>query len=131
MAAPSYDTRRWPLVVVTLSRFEMTDAEFATYLDWTDKQFARGGKFAMLLDCRQAPNLPAQRRQIVGERARAAIERHPGQLVGFACIISSAVQRGAFTAILWITRRADTARAFSSVSEGEAWLASQLRSAGL
>jgi hypothetical protein len=41
------------------------------------------------------------------------------------------VQRGIFTAILWITRGSETTRVFSSLSEGEAWLISQLRSAGV
>jgi hypothetical protein len=49
--------------------------------------------------------------------------------VAFAFIISSAVQRGVFTAILWVSRSADTTRVFSSPSEGEAWLTSRLRGA--
>lgn len=45
--------------------------------------------------------------------------------MAFAFIISSGVQRGIFTAILWITRSTETTRVFSSMSEGEAWLISQ------
>ena len=131
MAAPRYDTSRWPLVVVTLANVQMTDAEFATYLDWMDRLFLRRGKFAVLLDSRQAPPLAAKRRQTIGQRHKAVVERHPGQLVAFAFVISSAMQRGIFTAILWITRSADTTRAFSSLSDGEAWLISQLREAGV
>ena len=131
MGAPHYDTSRWPLVVVTPASDPMTDAEFASYLDWMDKLFLRGGKFAVLLDSRRAPPLPAKRRQIIGQRHKAVVDRHPGRLVAFAFVISSAVQRGIFTAILWITRGSETTRVFSSLSEGEAWLISQLRSAGV
>jgi hypothetical protein len=131
MAVPQYDTSRWPLVVVTPGPAQMTDAEFQSYLDWMDKLFVRGGKFAVLLDSRRAPALEAKRRQIIGQRHKAAVERHPGQLVGFAFIISSAVQRGIFTAIFWMTGSSDTTRAFSSLSEGEAWLMAQLRQARL
>jgi len=131
MGAPRYDTSRWPLVVVTLSKLAMSEAEFSSYLDWMDQLFVRGGKFVVLIDSRQAPNLPAQRRQVIGERNKAIIQRHPDKLLAFAFVISSAMQRGIFTAILWITRSADTTRAFTSVSEGEAWLMSRLRSAGL
>jgi hypothetical protein len=131
MGAPHYDTSRWPLVVVTPAGEQMTDAEFASYLDWMDKLFLRGGQFAVLLDSRRAPPLAAKRRQIIGQRHKAIVERHPGRLVAFAFIISSAMQRGIFTAILWITRSSDTTRVFSSLSEGEAWLISQLRRAGV
>ena len=131
MGAPRYDISRWPLVIVTLSQLEMSDAELANYLDWMDELFLRGGKFAVLLDYRQAPYLEAKRRQLIGARTKAALERYPGQLVAFAFIISSAVQRGIFTAILWMSRSAETTRVFSSLSEGEAWLSSRLRSAGI
>lgn len=130
MAAPRYDLSRWPLVVVTLSRLEMSDAELTDYLDWMDGLFLRGGRFAVLLDYREAPAMPAKRRQLIGARSKAALERHPGKLVGFAFIVSSAVQRGIFTAILWVSRSGETTRVFASVSEGEAWLGARLRSAG-
>ncbi|HTV21130.1 MAG TPA: hypothetical protein VMG12_20735 [Polyangiaceae bacterium] len=131
MAAPRYDTSRWPLVSITLSSIEMTDAELDHYLNWMDQLFERGSKFAVLLDYRQAPDMKAKRRQLIGERSRAAMERHPGQLVAFAFVISSALQRGIFTAILWLSRSGDTARVFAGLSEGETWLASRLQSVGL
>lgn len=131
MGAPRYDVSRWPLVVVTLSQHEMSDAELTQYLDWMDELFLRGGKFAVLLDYRQAPYMPAKRRQRIAARSKAALERHPGQLVAFAFIISSTMQRGIFTAILWMSRSGDTTRVFSSPSEGEAWLNSRLRGGGV
>lgn len=131
MGTPRYDTSRWPLVVVTPSTAPMTDAEFESYLDWMDKLFLRGSKFAVLLDSRHAPALEAKRRQIIGHRHKAIVERYPGRLVAFAFIISSTMQRGIFTAILWITGGAETTRVFSSLSAGEEWLISQLRTAGV
>lgn len=131
MGAPRYDMSRWPLVVIAISKLDMTDPELADYLDWMDALFDRGGKFAVLLDYREAPNMNAKRRRLIGARSKAAIESHPGQLVGFAFIVSSVVQRGIFTAILWLSSGADTTRVFASLSEGERWLVSQLRGVGL
>ncbi len=127
MVAPRYDDSDWPLFRVSLPEAELSDADFAGLADTLDGLFLRGRRFAVLLDARSAPPLSAKRRQLLGERGEAAYARHPGMMVGFASVMSSPVQRGMFTAIHWLTRRNREVRAFSSVSEGEAWLSSRLR----
>ena len=127
MVEPRYDDSDWPLFRISMPEAELSEAAFATLVDTMDGLFLRGRRFAVLLDARLAPPLSAKRRQLLGERGDAAYARHPGMMVGFACVMRSPVQRGIFTAIHWLTRRNRHARAFSIVTEAEAWLSSRLR----
>lgn len=125
-----YDDGQWPIYRVTMGPIDLDDREFATFMATLDGLFERGQRFGVLLDVRQAPVLSAKRRQAVGEHAKATFERFPGRCVGIAVVLSSALQRGVFTAIHWFLRGTHPSRSFATVSEAQAWLAAELRGNG-
>lgn len=130
MAAPDYDERDWPLLRVVLSSDDMNDAEFMTFVATLDGLPRRGDRFAVLLDVRSAPPLVPSRRQLLAKHGDAAYARHPGAMAGMAIVMTSALQRGIFTAIQWMMRKPSPVRAFASSREAEAWLGARLRESG-
>jgi hypothetical protein len=124
---PRFDDSRWPLYRITLPDGALSDHEFDNFVATLDALYERGQRYAILLDARSAPPLDAKRRQILGERGKAISARRPERLSGFAVLLSSQLQRGIFTAIQWVARMHDRARAFATVGEAETWLLSKLR----
>ncbi|HTV20922.1 MAG TPA: STAS/SEC14 domain-containing protein [Polyangiaceae bacterium] len=130
MTAPHYDDKDWPLFRATVPRTEMDDDEFMAFVTTLDELPLRGGKFAVLLDVRASPPLSATRRQLLGERGNASYARYPGAMTGMAIVMSSAIQRGIFTAIHWMMRQPQQVKAFASIGEAETWLRARLRESG-
>jgi hypothetical protein len=130
MVSPRYDNRSWPTYRIWLPSVELTDEEFATFLQTFDGLFLRGERFGVVLDARLAPPLSAKRRELVGKHGKEAVARHPGLLVGFALVLRSPIQRAALTAIRWILRSEDRTRAFGTLLDAENWIASELVKAG-
>jgi hypothetical protein len=130
MVTPRYDDSDWPLFRVFLPAVDLSDEVFLAFVDRLDRLPLRGNKFAVLLDVRSAPPLSAKRRQLLSERGNASYERYPGAMVGMAVVMSSAIQRGIFTAIHWMMRQPRQVRAFASIGEAEAWLDARLRESG-
>jgi hypothetical protein len=131
MVAPRFDDSKWPLYRVYLPKGDMDDREFSAFLETLDGLYLRGQKFGVMLDAREAPPLSPKRRQMTGERGKEMSARYPGLLLGFAVVLSSAVQRGIFTAIQWVVRGAFPSRAFGTLGEAEAWLTSMLKAGGI
>ena len=131
MAAPRFDDSKWPLYRVYLPKEDMDDREFGAFLGTLDGLHLRAQRFAVLLDARVAPPLSPKRRQLAGERAKAMSARYPGLMLGFAVVLSSAIQRGVFTAIQWVVRGAFPARAVGTLGEAEEWLSSMLHAGGV
>jgi hypothetical protein len=125
MAAPIYDDSAWPLVRIRLPA-ELAASEFEASLDYIDSLFLRGQRFAVLLDVRDAPPLSAPQRKLVADRSNAMYARYPTRLAGMALMLSSALQRGIFTAIRWLIPRGYPTRAFAGTVEAERWLRAQL-----
>jgi len=125
MAAPNYDDSEWPLVRIRLPA-GLAASEFEASLDYIDRLFLRGQRFAVLLDVRDAPPLSAPQRKLVADRSNAMYARYPTRLAGMALILSSAIQRGIFTAIQWLVQRGHPTRAFAGSVEAERWLRAQL-----
>jgi hypothetical protein len=121
MATPTFDDREWPLVRIRQSH-ALSDHDFGALLDYIDALFLRGQRFAVLLDVREAPPLTAPQRKAVAERANKSCARYPTRLVGMALVMSSALQRGVFTAIQWLCKDSHPTRAFGDITSAEAWL---------
>jgi hypothetical protein len=104
----------------------MTPVEFQDHLDSLSHLFARATPFAILIDCRGASPPSARERQTIGARMRRWHQDHPGQLVGLGVVLSSAIERGVFTAISWAAGKGSPARAFATPQDAEAWLLAEL-----
>jgi len=130
MAGARFDDSRWPLYRIYLPQGDLDDGEFRVLLDTMDGLHLRAQRFTVLLDARLAPPLSPKRRQMAGERGKLMAARYPGLMLGIAVVLSSAVQRGVFTAIQWVVRGAIPARAFGTLGEAEEWLSALLRAGG-
>ena len=126
MGAPSYDDSEWPLFRVRLSRLAMSEAEFQAYLTHVDEQFLRGDRFAMVIDARDAPVHTPKERQEIAAHMLASHARYPYRLAALGIVMSSALQRGIFTAINWLAGPTYPTRPFATTEEAEAWLRAML-----
>src|SRR5690349_4867859 len=105
----------------------MTPAELDACLDALERFFARATPLTILIDTRGAPPPSARERQAIAARYRAWQRDYPSQLVGLAVVLTSAIGRGVFTAILWAVGQGFPARAFGTPADAEAWLRAALQ----
>lgn len=127
MTAPKIDTSRWPLCRVSLPSVVMTPAELSGCLDTLQSFFARATPLTILIDARGASPPSARERQAIASRYRQWQHDYPGQLVGLAVVLTSAIERGVFTAITWAVGQGFPARAFGAPEDAEAWLLLELK----
>jgi hypothetical protein len=127
MAAPTYDDSKWPLFRVLMPRQAQTSAEFAAYLKHIDALFLRGDRFAIVIDAREAPVHTPTERQEIAKHMKASHARFPHRLVGMGIVMSSPLQRGIFTAIMWLAGPTYPIRPFPSPTDAEDWLEEVLR----
>lgn len=126
MPAPSYDDSEWPLFRIRLSRFAMSEEEFLAYLKTVDDLFLRGERFALVIDARDAPVHTPRERQEIARHMRASHARYPYRLAAMGVVMSSAVQRGIFTAINWLAGPTYPIRPFRAMRDAEVWLRQML-----
>jgi hypothetical protein len=122
VAAPINDTSQWPLCRISFSRLALSAPEFDAHLAFVDDLFTRSGPFALLIDARGAPPLSARQRRAIGQRIRQWHQSHPLGVVGIAVVMTSAIERGVFTAISWAAVKTFPSRAFSAPEDAEHWL---------
>lgn len=127
MPEPSYDDSEWPLFRVCLPKMAMSESEFLAYLTHMDELFLRGDPFAVVLDVRDAPPPTPKERQEIARRIRASHARYPARLVAMGIVMSSALERGIFTAINWLAGPAYPLRSFVTTGDAEAWLQQMLQ----
>ena len=128
MAGPRYDDSEWPLFRARMPATPLGHEEFAAWLEQLDCLFRRGERFALALDVRDAPLPTAIQRQEVAKLLRTWYARNPDRMAAQAVVMTSALQRGILTAILWLSGPTYQTRAFSAVPDAEAWLREMLLS---
>ena len=126
MAGYDWDESQWPLVRVTV-RPEVSAAENDEMYDRFRKMLARKTVCALVHDSRQAPPVGAIERQKVAQLMAELEPLAQRYMAGAAVVLSSAVQRGIMTAILWIRPARYPLVILSSVEAGETWAREQLR----
>jgi len=126
VTAPKIDTSRWPLCRVSLPSVAMTPAELSGCLDTLESYFANATPLAISIDARGASPPSARERQGIASRYRQWQRDYPGQLAGMAVVLTSAIERGVFTAIIWAVGHGFPARAFGAPEDAEAWLLAAL-----
>ncbi len=117
-----YDEGRWPFLVITMPPEELSDRDFAAHLDRVTAYFDRGERFGIVIDALHAPLLGAERRRQVAERIDQDLERHRDLLIGTAVLMSSAVGRGVFKVIVWMTRSNHPMMSFAALEPALSWL---------
>jgi hypothetical protein len=122
MAAAIYDGSQWPLFRVRLPKEGMSEEEFRHYLDTVDALFLRKECFVLVIDARVAPLHTPKERQEVAERVRFSYEHYPRGMAAMAILLETALQRGIFTAITWLSPRTFPVRAFATQAKAESWL---------
>jgi hypothetical protein len=101
MSKTRLDDSRWPLVVFTAVG-EQTDAEFEAYLSDCDALMRRREPYGTIFDARRAaPIGPKLRKRQVQWLSRndALLSAY---VVASGLVMSTALQRGVFRAILWM-----------------------------
>ena len=117
-----YDESNWPFAVITMPSEALSDQEFTAHLDRISAYFVRAEPFGLVLDARRSPPLSADRRRLVAERIDHDLERHGAVLFGTAVVLSSAVGRGVFKVIVWLTRSQQPMMSFAELEPALAWL---------
>ena len=117
-----YDETNWPFVVVTIPPEVISDREFAEHLDRMSAYFERGERFGLVIDARDAQPLSADRRRQVAERLDHDIEQHGDRLIGTGVALSSAIGRGVFKVIQWMSKASHPMMSFDTVDAALEWL---------
>ena len=130
MAAPTIDTSRPPIVVVTFSGF-VSEPEFDAYLASMTRIINRGQKTLTILEARRAIRNPASQRKKQADWLREHREQLRQNSLGTAFVITSPFVRGTLTAILWLQPLPNEHTVVATMAEAEAWADEQLRAAGI
>lgn len=130
MAAPTIDTSRHPIVVVTFSGY-ISEPEFDGYLASMSRIIGRSEKTLTILDARRAIRNPASQRKKQADWLKQHQEQLRKYSLGTAFVITSPFVRGALTAILWLQPLPNDHILVGTLAEAEAWAEKQLRAAGL
>jgi len=130
MGAIQFDDTRFPLVVVTFNG-TATDAEFSDYLARMSELVSRKQKNVTVFDARSSGVVPAIQRKRQADWIAANRQGLKEYSCGSAFVISSAVVRGALTAILWLQPIPVSHIVLGSVEEAERWAMQRLVTEGV
>ena len=130
MGAFRFDDSRFPLVVVTFSG-SLGDDDFEAYLARMSGLLARRSKNVTLLDARAADSPSARQRAKQADWLKANRETLQQYSLGTVFVISSAMVRGALTAILWMSPMPAGHTVVGTLEEGEHWAYERMVAAGV
>lgn len=96
----------WPLVVVTLGEGLQDDENASMFSDWAGI-LARREKFVAITDARAVRSVgSAKQRKLTADWMRSVDDQVRRYSLGHATILSSALVRGALTALSWLHKGA-------------------------
>jgi hypothetical protein len=130
VAAPTIDTARHPIILVTFSGY-VSEPEFDAYLASMTKVISRPEKTVTIYDARYAIRNPASQRRKQADWLKQHEEQLRQYSLGTAFVITSPFVRGVLTAILWLQPMVSDYVVVGRMDEAEAWAAKKLRAAGL
>jgi hypothetical protein len=118
MATLEIRTHLWPLfVTIVPARFEAEDLK--PYIAEVSRLYARKERFATLVDTTAVEELPgAAARRALAEWQNSTVEQIRSYNVCTATVLSSALVRGAMTAMHWLFRPPNEQIAVASIAEG-------------
>lgn len=116
-----FNVSMWPLTVITMP--PVTAAADIEYMQTCYEQvFAAPARHALIVDATtivRVPDATLRKQMKAFEDSRRPIIREKN--IGSAIIIQSAVVRGAYTALRWISPQPAPNRAFASLREAAEW----------
>jgi hypothetical protein len=121
MGGTPSDVSIWPLAEISMPPV-MTEADIRYMQDCYEQVFAAPTRHALIVDTTTFVRVPdaTQRKQMKAfEDSRRQIIREKN--IGSAIIIQSAVVRGAYTALRWISPQPAPNRAFPNLREAAGW----------
>ncbi len=116
-----FDVSMWPLVVITMPPV-MVEEDIAYMRECYERVFAAGNRHALIVDTTKIARVPqaTMRRQLKEfEDSKRPIIRKKN--IGSAIIIQSAIVRGAYTALRWISPQPAPNKAFSTMEAAARW----------
>ncbi|MGB5812588.1 MAG: hypothetical protein WBG86_18780 [Polyangiales bacterium] len=120
----------WPIVLVTIdNELLLSDVEILHRA--CDQVFAVEDRHAFIVDCstvRSAPGPEVRRALKLYEDSRQAVSARKG--VACSIVFQSAVVRGAYTALRWMSAQPVPNKAFSTVADAAAWCIEAIESEG-
>lgn len=117
-----------PLYVVTFTG-KVSDHEFREYLSGLSALLSRPGSRAFVFDARLALPSPASQRRMQAEWMKLNDAETRRNTLGLAFVVSSALVRGALTAILWVQPLPCPHLVTSNFEDGFRWANQKLGSA--
>ena len=96
------------------------------HFDRLSKWARRGTQYAVVIDAREVGMLPPTHRKAIVEWINRDRFHLTANCAGGALIFSSSLQRGLWTAIMWVTPIPVPVRVFADIPSAEAWLTSLL-----
>ncbi len=116
-----FDVSMWPLTVISMPPV-MAQADIKYMQDCYEHVFAAPTRHALIVDATtfvRVPDATLRRQMKAFEDSRRPIIREKN--IGSAIIIQSAVVRGAYTALRWISPQPAPNRAFPNLREAAEW----------
>jgi hypothetical protein len=118
----TFDESRWPFVVITPPSV-FSDADFQAMLARIRSYYERGQHFGLVMDIRESAPLQSEQRRVFVEEFDNNVRRFGSLLVGVGAVMTSAVQRGGFKALMWLRQTPEPpASAFSLEEDAMAWV---------
>jgi hypothetical protein len=108
------------LLLVTMPPQTLGAAGFRAHLDAVTAFYQRG-RIGIVMDVRSGHMITAAERRIVANRFDEDMQRYPDCLACFGLVHHSAMQRGIFKAISWMTNAPFAREAFASLEPAMEW----------
>jgi len=102
---------------------------FQQHLAKLTSYYHRCGSFGMVIDMRQAAQMPAGQRRLLAEYIDHNREQYPKVNCASAVIVANGMQRAILHVLSWLTKESAPLRPFSTVEEGLAWIFVWLKTA--
>ena len=123
-----FDTTKFPLVFLDTVG-DITPVQLDAHFDEYRKVLDRDKPYALVYDASKIGKVDAVLRKRYAEFMKANEANFNRLCVGCGFVITSAIVRGALTAVLWLTGSLPFPhKIFSTRDEAEAWAREQLRS---
>ncbi len=125
------DLNHYPVVVVTIPRQRVPDADVLSFIDGQREMLGRRTPHVLMCDAREGHVMPATQRKMFGDWLKEAEPATRRYTAGMAIIVDNSLIRGALTAVLWVVEPACPTKAVATWAEGADFLEECGRKVGL